>query len=71
MSEQQHLLTISKLNERCAEYRNTIAQQLNTISNSVGYKYPSRAIVEYALKTQQGSSLNIPKATKEFFESVK
>lgn len=67
MKEQQDQLTI--LSKQCKDYRDVIAQQLNTISNLVGYQYPSRHIVEYALKTQHGESLNIPKATKEFFDN--
>ena len=72
MSEQltQLLELTATLNNRCSDYRDTIAKQQAIISNSIGYQYPSRAIIEYALKTQTGSSIDILKASKDFFERV-
>jgi hypothetical protein len=53
--------------KRARNQREIIAQQQNTISQLIGYGYPSRPIVEYALKTQAGSVLDIRKAEQEFF----
>jgi hypothetical protein len=52
------------------DYRDTVAQQQNTISQLIGGNYPSRAVVEHALKTQTGSVLNLSKAKQEFFNQL-
>ena len=62
---------VNKLSDKCKSYRDTIAQQGNAITQRIGDNYPSRPIVEYALKTQEGSSINLRKARKEFLKALR
>lgn len=50
--------------------RDEIARLQNQVSQLIGISYPSRAVVEYALKTQSGSTLNLNKANTEFFDNI-
>lgn len=59
---------LSESAERNNQLRSVVARQTNAITQMIGDKYPSRPIVEYALKTQEGSVLNLCKAQEEFFK---
>lgn len=50
--------------------RDEIARLQNQVSQLIGNSYPSRAVVEYALKTQTGSTINLKKASTEFFDNI-
>lgn len=61
--------THERLSELLKEKTDQLAKLRNELSNAIGCKYPSRAIVQYALDTQEGSSLNLVKASDEFFKA--
>ncbi len=70
MNEQQHQLSESneRLKKSLDECMGVIAKQQSVISNTIGYAYPTREMLEYALKTQATSTIDLIRAKKEFFD---
>lgn len=52
--------------KRNEKYQDEIRSRDGAISSLIGYKYPARAIVEFALETQEGPILNLERAKLEF-----
>ena len=57
---------ISKCDELVVEFNERDADRLRQLNQSLGWAYPSRAVVEYALESQAGATLNLKRAREEF-----
>ncbi|HEY8085325.1 MAG TPA: hypothetical protein VIE69_06955 [Methylophilaceae bacterium] len=62
---------VSTVNETLRIHRDEIARMQNQIGQLVGYLYPSRGLVEFALYTQLGDNIDIPRAHKHYYAKLK
>jgi hypothetical protein len=59
-----------ELGKIAEKHKNENARLQTELSNTIGYKYPTRTLLEFALKTQPEGDINLPKAKQDFFNQV-
>lgn len=64
------LRQFNALGEIAEKHRNENARLQTELSNTIGYKYPTRTLLEFALKTQPSGDINLPKAKEDFFNQI-